>query len=483
MATGNRRQPSARQRQPGAPTRRPRQRPSPSSRAANGRQRARTIPARRPKPYSATQLRAWAAEITALNGQLVDLNRRTTRRIERLAQSEKLPPGQRYRFAEDQRRALQLAHQIDEHPENSAPVIALAHLQIRNRKHAEAEATLLNALALEPLNHELTFDLGELYLTMGKSGQAWDAFQEIIYQKPAHGQPRLAQGRVLEHAGDYAGAMDIFTQVEADFGPSAEVNFHQARNLSAQGDHGAAVAQAREGLVRNPDSAPLAYVRGRAYAALGMLDRAKTDLYAALALDPDLLVVYETLGAIFVETGNYPAAEAAYLKVLRARPGDEEASFALGHAYLMDLKFQQAAEEWDRLAYLHGDDGTVNQWRSQAYYLHSLELNSQGQFQSALSARRNALALAGGHSTGWVVPALIGAGAAARTHSDYPRSIDYYYQALEMDPFSADSYIGLSRTYTAMQDSSRASAYLLQALALDPDHPGAWAAQERFTRP
>ncbi len=483
-ATGNRRPSSPRQRQPGVQTRRPRQRPSPSSRtSANRRRRTRPVPTRRPKPYSGIQLRALAADITALNGQLADLNRRTTRRFDRLASLEKLPPGQRYRFAEDQRSALQLAQQIDEHPENSAPLITLAHLQIRNRKQAEAEATLLKALALEPLNQELTFDLGELYLSMGKSGQAWDAFQEIIYQKPEQAQARLAQGRVLEHEGDYEGAMDIYTQVEADFGPSAEVNFHQARNLSAQGDHGAAVAQAREGLVRNPDSAPLAYVRGRAYAALGMLDRAKTDLYAALALNPDLLEVYETLGAIFMETGNYPAAEAAYLKVLRARPGDEEASFALGHAYLMDLKFQQAAEEWDRLAYLHGDNGKVNHWRSQAYYLHSLELNRQGQFQSALNARRNALALAGGHSTGWVVPALIGAGAAARAHGDYPRSIDYYDQALEMDPFSADGYIGLSRTYTAMQDSSRARESLLQALALDPDHPGAWAAQERFTRP
>ncbi len=214
-----------------------------------------------------------------------------------------------------------------------------------------------------------------------------------------------------------------------------------------------------------------------------MLDRAKADLYDALVLDPDLLDVYETLGAIFMETGNYPAAEAAYLKVLRARPGDEEASFALGHAYLMDLKFQQAAEEWDRLAYLNGDHGKVNHWRSQAYYLQSLELNRQGQFQSALIARRKALALAGGHSTGWVVPALIGAGAAARTHGDYPRSIDYYYQALEMDPFSADSYMGLSRTYTAMQDPSRARESLSQALALDPAHAGAWAVQERLTRP
>ncbi len=483
-ATGNRRQSSPRQRQLGAQSRKPRQRRSSSIRTpANRRQRTRPVPAHRPKPYSATQLRALAADITALNGQLVDLNRRTTRRIDRLALSGKLPPGQRYRFAEDHRRALQLARQVNEHPESSAPLIALAHLQIRNRKHAEAEGTLLKALALEPLNQELTFDLGELYLSMGKSGQAWDAFQEIIYQKPGQTRFRLAQGRVLEHTGDYAGAMDIYTQVEADFGPSADVRFHQARNLSARGDHGAAVALAREGLVPDPDSAPLTYVRGRAYAALGMLDRAKTDLYDALALDPDLLEVYETLGKIFMETGNYPAAEAAYLKVLRARPGDEGASFALGHAYLMDLKFQQAAEEWDRLAYLTGEQGKVNHWRSQAHYLQSLELSREGQFQSALNARRIALALSGGQTTGWVVPALMGAGAAARTHGDYPRSIDYYHQALDMDPFSADSYLGLSRTYTAMEDHSRARASLLQALALEPDHPGAWAAQERFTRP
>ncbi|MCH8024740.1 MAG: hypothetical protein IIB43_08545, partial [Candidatus Marinimicrobia bacterium] len=63
------------------------------------------------------------------------------------------------------------------------------------------------------------------------------------------------------------------------------------------------------------------------------------------------------------------------------------------------------------------------------------------------------------------------------------RSRDYFNRALDMDPFSVDSYVGLSLTYAALQDTVQAHSSLRRALSLDADHPRARVVQLRLSQP
>ena len=135
------------------------------------------------------------------------------------------------------------------------------------------------------------------------------------------------------------------------------------------------------------------------------------------------------------------------------------------------------------LHYLHPEDREADVWLAQAYYLYSLELRDRSRFREALDVHNKARSLSAGQPPGWVATALANAGVAAQAHDDYQRSIDYFQMALENDPFRADSYIGLSRTYKAMRDTSQARAALRQALAIDPDHPVARVELNRITAP
>ncbi|MBA7616506.1 Beta-barrel assembly-enhancing protease [subsurface metagenome] len=477
---------TARSQQPSAQQRRPT-----TGQPSTSRQPARR-PARRPAPrrkaYTSAELKDMASDIASLGNQLTALNRRTARRLSQLAPpdslaSRSIPRDRRYRFAGDYRQLQRLIRQHEDHPEDLATLVALADLQRRNYKLHEAEAYLLKALALEPLNQGMLFDLGYLYLEKGEYTKALGTFQEIIYLNPESIEARLAQGLVREKEGNYQRAETSYLKVEEQFGAVAGVYFHRALNLAARGDYGAAVNLTREGLTLYPDHAPLYYARGRAYAGLGLLDRAKTDFYDALSLDADLLEAYTALGEVSLQEGNATTAVRVFLRLLEEQPGDAAASLNLGRAYLMDLKLQEAAQELEMLQYLHPEDREVDIWLAQVYYLYSLELKDRGRFREALDAHNKAISLSAGQSPGWVVTALANAGTAARAYDDFQRSIDYFQAAIENDPFRADSYVGLSRTYKAMQDTSLARAVLRQALAIDPSHPAARVELNRITGP
>ncbi len=463
-----------------------RQRP-PSQRQTRSRRptRRRRKPPAQPvaKTYTETELRDMTAKITALNEQLATLNRRTARRLAHLAPADSVPMSQRFRFEGEYERVRELERRVAENPNDQLTQVALAQLQARNHKYRSAEEHLQRALAAEPLNQELLFDLGRQHLQAGSTARAWSTFQEIIYLNPESYAARLAQGEVREADRDFTGAMAIYRQVEERFGPLAEVYYNRSINLVLRGSFGEAVTVARTGLEQYPDHAALFYARGRAYAGLGMLDRAKIDLYDALSLEVNYYAVYPVLGDLSSQEGNYSTAIRVYLRYLDEYPGDEPVSFSLGRAYLSDLRFHDAVREWELWLYLHGPSEQVNQWLPRAYYLQSLEFQRQGQFHQALDAHGKAMALAGGNSARWLVPALVGAGEAAREQGEYNRSRDYFDRALEMDPFSVDSYVGLSLTYAALQDTIQARSTLRRALSLDADHPRARVVQLRLSQP
>ncbi len=432
------------------------------------------------------QLNAMAAEMTALGNRLATSSQQTIQRLSGLAtpggtSRQSAASDQPYRNPSDYRRVQQLVLQHEEHPEDVAALIELADLLHRNYKLGEAEIYLQKALALEPLNQELLLDLGYLYLEKGELIKARSSFQEVIYLNPQSIKARLAQGEVSEREGNYQEAEAIYSTVEEQFGSVEGVYLRRTLNLAGQEDYGAAVTIAREGIAQYPDHAPLYYARGVAYAGLGLLDRANTDLYDAIALDNDLQEAYGALGELALENDNAATAIRVYLRLVNERPGDPASSLGLGRAYLMDLRLEDAVQELEMVRYLHPGSTEANQWLAQAYYLYSLDLKEEGRFTEALAAYNKAMSLPGDQSRGWVVTALVNAGKAARTQADYQRSISYLEQAIDNDPFRVDSYIGLGRTYKAMRDVSRAQTALRQALAIDPSNPTAQAELNQIT--
>jgi tetratricopeptide (TPR) repeat protein len=419
---------------------------------------------------SAAGLDSITKDIRSLNQRLVDLSSQSVRRFAELNEEDNRPANRRYRFAGDEGR-INYLNQIDGHDLGNVEVLAeLAELERRNHRFERSENYLLKGLAIDPLNQDLQYSLGQVYLHLGRTTSAWSTFQEIIYQNPQNIKAHLAQWRIHEIEGDYEGAMALYVATEAKFGPQPMIYFARARNLTETGAARAAIETAAEGLGRFPDEGDLYYVRGRAYARIGMLDEAYSDYYNAISLGNSRSDVYRELGDISMQSANYVTAVRTYTIYLNAEPGDGEVALALGRAYLLDLRFKDAIEELQRQITLYDNKQEGSVWLPQAYYLYSLELKSDGQIGEALKYQRKALAVTGGSSSLWAVPALVGAGDSAFQRGENNRALRYYYQAIELDPFNGDPYVGLSQTYLALDDNLKAAEFLSKALKIEPGH-------------
>ena len=85
-----------------------------------------------------------------------------------------------------------------------------------------------------------------------------------------------------------------------------------------------------------------------------------------------------------------------------------------------------------------------------------------------------------GAGTDWRESAFLQAGEAARLKGTFSRAVDYYEQAIAMNPHRMEAYMGLSRTYESLNDYYQARIALRQALDIDPMHEGVLILWERY---
>lgn len=481
--------PAAQQRRPGSPSRQaapPGRRPPPSRTTTRRPAPPRRPPGPPPEPiakYSEAELKAMASDIGRLSGQLESLNRRTMDRLEEASPDETVPLGERFRFEGDLRRMQQLERQLNDYPDDFETLISAGILLKRNHKYRRAEDYLVKALALEPLNQGLLSNLADLYLEKGEHTKAWKTLQEIIYLNPDNVDAFATQGRIRLQEQNFSGADAIYRQMEGKFGDVAQVYAHRALIFIHQERYGEAIALAREGISLHPDYARLFYVRGQAYEGLGLIDRAWTDYYDALALDPDMLDTYEAIGDLALREKNAVTSMKAYRRIVDMRPGDPRASLGLATAYLIDSRFHEAVAELEMLQYLQPEYREADDRMAQAYYLRSLQLHEQGLPRQALDMHCLAFSLAGSRSTQLVVAALLMAGDGAFSNDDYHQAVKFYELALDNDPFSIEGYLGLGYAFRALGEDARARATFQQALIIDPVHPDARAEYERPHQP
>lgn len=95
------------------------------------------------------------------------------------------------------------------------------------------------------------------------------------------------QGSDLKSSGDYAGAIDSFTEAILAAEPSALLLANRAHCLFKLARYSAAVRDCNEALLRNPDSAKALRIRGECNVKLEKYHDALVDLSAAQAIDFD----------------------------------------------------------------------------------------------------------------------------------------------------------------------------------------------------
>jgi adenylate cyclase len=124
------------------------------------------------------------------------------------------------------------------------------------------------------------------------------------------------------------------------------------------------------------------------------IDQAERSCGAALGRNPNLIVVYDALGGLYVRTGRYADAEKSFMRALDTNPNDVPALTGLGDAYQSQRRFAEAEQRYRQAVGLQPGN-----WRT--YNSLGNFLVANGRYTEAADAYREVVDVEPQNATGW----------------------------------------------------------------------------------
>ncbi|MCH9025950.1 MAG: tetratricopeptide repeat protein [Proteobacteria bacterium] len=190
--------------------------------------------------------------------------------------------------------------------------------------------------------------------------------------------------------------------------------------------------------------------------------KAETACANALAINPNLYVVYEALGDLYHQTGKDAEAESSYRRALSINEKDVPALIGLGRVYSRIQRLDEAEAYFLKAVALQPGN-----WSS--YNAHGGFLYHNGRYTDAARQYRKIVSLDSKNSTGYT-----NLGTALMLSGDFPQAIAAFTQALEIGPHRT-TYSNLGLQYYYLHRYEEAVSAHQEAVRLAPDNHLVWA--------
>ncbi len=269
---------------------------------------------------------------------------------------------------------------------NFAPgYISLGLVEKASKNYEAAEHALKKALSLQPQNHEILNNLGNLYTDMGDPGKGLDLIERSLQIVPHSVMTLYNRAVALQHLGRHGEATQQYKQVL-----EAEPNFAAAHcNLGIlareQNELAIAIEHGQKAAELDPQNSDFYYNLGLALSEAGEYEDALTCFEGAYTIDPDHAHAYNDHGNAYFAMGRSEEAIPSYQKAVELAPNSSGMHNNLGNAYLKRGRLLEAIDEFQRalelnpshakahsnLASVHKDFGDFD--RAQFHFEKALE--------------------------------------------------------------------------------------------------------------
>jgi predicted O-linked N-acetylglucosamine transferase (SPINDLY family) len=274
-----------------------------------------------------------------------------------------------------------------------------------------------------PLLPAAHFNLGEIYLEVGRIEDAKACFEETLALKPDYAEAHYKLGNAVRMQGKLDEALACYRRAR-----SFKPNYAEAHN--------------NEGLVHEER-------RQR--------PEAIASYRAALSIDPSLSGAHYNLGLLLMAEGNLAEALACVQKAISINPDFPEAHSAEG------IILEKRGHRNEAIA-SHRRALSINPNLADAHYNLGLLFLNQRNLSDALACFRKTILLR---------PQFVGAhnaeGFVHQEKGDWNGATAAYERALSVDPESADAHNGLGATLRAQGNLSEAAAAFRRAVSSRPD--------------
>jgi tetratricopeptide (TPR) repeat protein len=202
----------------------------------------------------------------------------------------------------------------------------------QQKRYAESEAEIREALRLDPQNGDMRYSLAMVLEHKGDWDGAITEYREALRLNPDSDVAHAGLGQVLSEKGDHDGA--IVEEREAlRLNPSNSfAHFYLGLQLGFKGDYDGDLVEQREALRLNPDSDVAHTEVAFALASKGNVDEEITEFREAVRLNPNNEAAHTFLGAALSFKGDLDGAIAEERIALRLNPNSDVAHCSLGGA-------------------------------------------------------------------------------------------------------------------------------------------------------
>lgn len=197
---------------------------------------------------------------------------------------------------------------------------------------------------------------------------------------------------------------------------------------------------------------------GRLLVELEDYPRAIEALRKTVILDKTNAAAHGQLAHIFLYQGNYDEAIEHYLKRLLLQPAHADTHHDLGLALLKDKQYEKAIEHLEQSLILQTTQPECH------YYLATAQL-FLGHYKEALAHYLRQI------EKGPHLDSLYNAGVLHMYHERHQEAINYFQQALAINPRYLEAHINLAAIYLKLKKTRDAIAHYELALALKPEDP------------
>jgi TolB-like protein/tetratricopeptide (TPR) repeat protein/DNA-binding winged helix-turn-helix (wHTH) protein len=192
------------------------------------------------------------------------------------------------------------------------------------------------------------------------------------------------------------------------------------------------------------------------------LEAAEKSCAAALSLNPNLDVVHDALGELYVETGQLQQAEASFGRALTINASATTALLGLGNVYQQQNRLADAEEKLRQAIGLQPGN-----WR--AYNALGGFFFMNGRYEEAAQQYQEVTSLDAGNLVGWTNLA-----ASQMASGRFAAAAAAFQRVVRAEPTQV-GYSNLGILHYYLGETDQAIAALEQAIAMAPNHYSAWS--------
>jgi tetratricopeptide (TPR) repeat protein len=297
--------------------------------------------------------------------------------------------------------------------------------------YAQAAPLLEKALADDPENVEVRFNLAFAYSQLQQDDKAIEHYAKVVEQKPDLPQARMNLGMLLLRQNRPAEAVPHLETLAAARADDFRVQFYLAHALESSGRPEQAIAPYQKAAQADPNSAEAALGLGRSLARAGRFEEAETNYRRAEQLDPELAGQTLEFAETLEQGGRKEQALALYMNYLASHADAIAVRERAGLLLLDQKRYHEAIPLLD--ASVAQDATAANQAAlAEAYSLNDQPGKALPVWRAAVGADPESAPLRLRYAN-----ALL----AAQQFDDAARN---YHVALEKDPSLTDGWSGLA---------------------------------------